>query len=68
MKVKEAYLFTEEEIEKVENITDYFRYHNKNLNATQYDFVCNVLPEIVKHMKDSYAGKTVKDTSYLENI
>lgn len=68
MTVKHAYLITDEEIEKLEDISSYFRYHNKNLNAGQYDFACNVLPEIAKKMRDVYAGETLKDTSYLEVI
>jgi len=63
-----AYCITEEEIQKLEDIESYFSYHNKNLNAAQYYFICNDLKEMIEHLREHYCGYTTRDISYLENL
>ena len=65
-RLHDAYCITEEEITKLEDIVDYFDFHNKNLNAAQYSFIANDLKEMVKHLREHYCGYTARDIGYLD--
>lgn len=52
------YYISEENIEKLENIVSYFRYHNKNLNKIQYNMILedyDSLQDLTESMRNNFA-------------
>lgn len=62
------YFITENEIQELENICSYFKYHNKNLTKGQ-DYLLFKLETITEHARDNFAtSEVIKNDNYIKEI